>query len=110
MGMTAAITKGHDMNEILTKSVNPTASTGKFEAWLYGLINAVIMGGSTSVTTWLGMAAAKGAGLDVPALNLQAVGVIFVSGAMVKFFLYLSAGLPNLNASGDQVSNTTNKP
>jgi len=91
---------------ILTKSINPTASVGKFEAWFYGLLNAVLIGGSTSVTTWLGMAAAKGAGLDVPALNLKAVGVIFVSGAMVKFFLYLSAGLPNMNQSGEQVNNT----
>ena len=84
------------MNEIITKSVNPTASVGKLEAWLYGLINAVIMGGSTSVTAWLGMAAAKGAGMDVPTLNFKAVGVIFISGAMVKFFIYLSAGLPSL--------------
>ena len=95
------------MNNIFTKSANPTSSVGKLEAWFYGLVNAVLVGGSTSVTTWLGMAAAKGAGIDVPALNLKAVGVIFVSGATVKFFLYLSAGLPNLNADGEQVSNTT---
>lgn len=94
------------MNNILTKSVNPTASVGKLEAWFYGLVNAVLIGGSTSVTTWFGMAAAKGAGLDVPTLNLKAVGVIFVSGAAVKFFAYLSAGLPNMNPAGEQTSNT----
>jgi len=66
------------------------------ETWTWGLLNAVVMGGSSSVVSWLGMAAAKGVGLDVPLLNFDAVGIIFLSGAMVKFFAYLSQGLPNL--------------
>lgn len=71
------------------------------ETWTYGLLNAVITGGSSSVVTWLGMAAAKGIGLDVPTLNFKAVGVIFLSGAMVRFFTYLSAGLPTLTQTVD---------
>ena len=81
---------------------NIASRSSKFETWTYGLLNAVIVGGSTSVTSWLGMAAAKGAGMDVPALNLKAVGVIFVSGAMVKFFVYMSAGLPLLENDDKQ--------
>lgn len=73
----------------------------KTETWLYGLLGGVIGGGATSVTTWLGMAGAKAVGLDVPALNFKAVGVIFVSGAMVNAFSYLKQSpLPPLNGDG----------
>lgn len=69
------------------------------ETWTWGLLNAIVIGGSTSVTSWLGMAAAHGAGIDVPVLNFKALGVIFISGAGVKFFAYLSQGLPSLTST-----------
>lgn len=81
---------------IQSLAANSTRRMGRVETWTWGLLNAVIMGGSSSVVSWLGMAAAKGIGLDVPSLNFKAVGVIFLSGAMVKFFAYLSQGLPVL--------------
>ena len=82
----------------LSKTISPrmSAMSGPVESWIYGLVNAAIIGGSTSVSAWLGMVAAKSVGMDVPTLNLKAVGVIFVSGAAVKFFAYLSQGLPQL--------------
>lgn len=81
---------------IQTAVSNSTRRFTQLETWTWGLLNAIIMGGSSSVVSWLGMAAAKGVGLDVPSLNFKAVGVIFLSGALVKFFAYLSQGLPAL--------------
>lgn len=75
---------------------NGTRRFTQVETWTWGLLNAIVVGGSTSVSSWLGMAAAHGAGLDVPVLNFKALGVIFLSGAGVRFFAYLSQGLPQL--------------
>jgi hypothetical protein len=57
--------------------------------WFRSLIAAGITGGSTAALAWPGMALAKQAGMDVPALNLQAVGVIFVAGALPGMLAYL---------------------
>ena len=81
---------------LMTRAQGGARRLTQLETWTYGLINAFIMGGSTSVTAWFGMTAAKGVGVDVPALNFKALGVIFISGAAVKFFAYLSQGLPVL--------------
>ena len=81
---------------LMTRAVGGAKRLTEVETWTYGLLNAVIMGGSTSVVSWMGMAAAKGVGIDVPALNFKALGVIFISGAAAKFFAYLSQGLPIL--------------
>lgn len=82
-----------------------TASSAKaanlsspLEVWGYGLLNATLIGGASSVSSWLGMTAAHGLGLDVPMLNWESVCAIFVSGAAIKFFAYLSQGLPALKA------------
>ena len=81
---------------LMTRAVGGAKRLTEVETWTYGLLNAIIMGGSTSVVSWMGMAAAKGVGIDVPALNFKALGVIFISGAAAKFFAYLSQGLPIL--------------
>jgi hypothetical protein len=83
---------------MISKTISPRMSSmsGPVESWAYGLLNACIIGGSTSVSAWLGMTAAKSIGVDVPTLNFKAVAVIFISGAAVKFFAYLSQGLPQL--------------
>lgn len=57
--------------------------------WAYGLFGAVIGGGSGAVTTWLGMIVAKQVGIDVPALNWNAIGVVFLTSGAVSFFAYL---------------------
>jgi len=58
--------------------------------WAYSLTASTIGGASTSASAWLGLAAAKSAGLDVPALNLTALGVVLASGALTSFFAVLS--------------------
>jgi hypothetical protein len=91
----------------LSKTISPSTSVTALESWIYGLLNATIIGGATSVSSWLGLVAAKSIGLDVPTLNLKAVGVIFISGAMVKFFAYLAQGLPSIQG---QKQSTINEP
>jgi hypothetical protein len=80
----------------MTRAVGGAKRLTELETWTWGLFNSIVMGGSTSVVSWMGMAAAKGVGIDVPALNFKALGVIFISGAAAKFFAYLSQGLPVL--------------
>ena len=81
---------------LMTRATGGARRLTQLETWTYGLLNAFIMGGSTSVTAWFGMTAAKGVGMDVPTLNFKSLGVIFLAGATVKFFAYLSQGLPVL--------------
>ena len=99
---------------ILSKAISPrmSAMTTPVESWFYGLLNAGIIGGSTSVSAWLGMTAAKSVGVDVPTLNGRAILVIFISGAVVKFFAYLSQGLPQLqkNDATEQPADPATKP
>ena len=61
----------------------------KWKTWLYGLIAANIGGGATSLSAWLGMVGAKAVGIQVPDLNLNAVFVIFLSGALASACAYL---------------------
>lgn len=60
------------------------------EKWLFGLVGGVIGGSSTAGLSWLGMAAAHGAGADVPVLNLQALGIILMSGGLSSALAYLA--------------------
>ena len=92
----------------ISKTISPSTSVTAFESWIYGLLNATVIGGATSVSSWLGLVAAKGIGIDVPVLNLKAVCVIFISGAMVKFFAYLAQGLPSIQ--GQKPASTKHKP
>lgn len=59
------------------------------EVWIRGLFAGMIGGGATSGVSWLGMLGAHAAGADVPALNLKALGVIFLSGALTNALAYL---------------------
>lgn len=60
-----------------------------WRVWLHGLGAAVIGGGASAAGSWAGMAAAKSAGVDVPALNLKALGILFGSGALTSALAYL---------------------
>ena len=92
-----------DKTNFLTKTISPQmVALSPLEKWFYGLLNSGIVGGATSLTSWLGMAAAKGAGLDVPSLNLKAIGVIFSSGALSRLAMYLSQGLPGFQQGKGQ--------
>ncbi len=58
-------------------------------AWAHGLGAAVIGGAASAGSTWLTMAAAKASGVDVPALNLKALGIIMLTSGILNALLYL---------------------
>lgn len=60
-----------------------------WEHWLYGIVWATIGGAATSASAWMAMGAAHASGVDVPALNFKALGVIMLSGALTNFFAVL---------------------
>jgi shikimate kinase len=57
--------------------------------WLRSLFAAGITGGATAALAWPGMVIAKEIGFNVPAMNWQAIGVVFISGALPGMFAYL---------------------
>lgn len=57
--------------------------------WGNGLVAAVVGGAATAGSSWMGLVMAKGVGLDVPALNWKALGIILITGAATNFFAYL---------------------
>jgi hypothetical protein len=67
--------------------------------WLYGLVGGFIGGGATALISWLGMAAAKANGVDIPELNLKAYEIIFLSGGIMAAAAYLKQSpLPNIES------------
>lgn len=62
----------------------------KIQKWVYGLLGGMIGGGASSVTAWLGMSAAKAAGVDVPTLNWKAMGIIAMTGIVTHLAAYLA--------------------
>ncbi len=50
--------------------------------WAYTLASGCIAGGAGAVVQFFSMAGAKSLGLDVPTLNLKAVGVLFGAGIL----------------------------
>ncbi len=79
----------------------------KLEVWFWGLLNATIGGMASSASSWLGMTAAKAAGVDVPVLNLKALGMICLSGAATNFFFYLKQSpLPSIQTTSVTTTET----
>ncbi len=105
--MDEQITEQKDQSQttFLKKATSSSATaarlTSPLEVWGYGLLNSTLIGGASSVSSWLGMTAAHGLGLDVPMLNWESVVAIFISGAAIKFFAYLSQGLPAMKAQNE---------
>lgn len=65
--------------------------------WIRGLLAAIIGGSASAGASWMGMAAAKMAGIDVPTLNLKALGIILMSAGLASMFAYLmKSPLPEL--------------
>ena len=48
--------------------------------WFYTLASGCIAGGAGAVVQFFSMAGAKSLGLDVPTLNIKAIGVLFIGG------------------------------
>jgi len=68
-----------------------------WRGWAWGFLGAMIGGGATAATSWLGMAGANAAGMRVSVPNLTEVWIIFASSAIVSGLAYLkSSPLPVL--------------
>jgi len=59
------------------------------DAWLKGLLQAVVSGIGTTGVTWMTLAGANQIGLAVPTLNWKALGTILVTSAAFNLFSYL---------------------
>ena len=71
------------------------------QVWAYGLVGGCIGGGAGAVFSWMSLAAAKAAGLDVPQLNFNAVKVMFLTGVITHGCAFLmKSPLPKM-AEGD---------
>lgn len=67
----------------------PTHLKMSWDKWLHSLAVAVIAGTSQSVVAWLGMAGAIAVGVEVPALNFKALGIIMASASLFNLFTFL---------------------
>lgn len=59
--------------------------------WMRGLWSAAIVGGANAVLASVGLAAGFVAGADVQPLQLKQSGGIFISAAVIRLLIFLSA-------------------
>lgn len=62
----------------------------RVRGWLRSFVAAVVGGGATSVSTWLGLAGAHSLGFAVPQLDWKGLGVVFLSGAVTNLVSFLA--------------------
>lgn len=70
------------MTDTLTKLRSP-------RIWLHGLGAAFVGGGASALTADQGLSLAQRMGVDVPVLNLQALGIVFLSAGISSAAMYL---------------------
>ncbi len=70
------------MQTIISKLSSP-------RIWLRGLVSAFISGGATALTADQGISLANRLGADVQPLNLQAIGIVFLSAGLSGAAMYL---------------------
>lgn len=73
----------------------------KVKLWFHGLFGGAIGGGANAVVSALGVAGASALGYEVKALDLEQVGIVFVSGFIISMFLYLKQSPLPPPSSGD---------
>jgi hypothetical protein len=61
----------------------------RWKIWFHGLAAAFIGGGATTASAWMATAAAHAAGVDVPMLNVKALGIVFAAGGLTNALAYL---------------------
>jgi len=61
----------------------------RFRVWISGLSATVIHGAAAAGGAFVGLATAKGLGIDVPQLNVQQLGVVLLSAGLSSLFAYL---------------------
>lgn len=70
----------------------------RWQNWLHGLFGGIIGGAASAGSAWLGLVAAKSVGVDVPTLNLKALGVILLTSGIASGLAYLKQSpLPPLD-------------
>lgn len=82
----------------------------KWKTWARGLLGGCIGGGAGAITSWLTLTGAKSLGLEVPTLNLQAVGVVFLGGILTHGALFLAKSPLPEPTTGDTDYLTKPKP
>jgi formate-dependent nitrite reductase membrane component NrfD len=74
-------------------------------AWLHGLIAAFVGGGASAITTDQGFILAERLGVDVPTLNLNALGIVFLTSGLSSAAMYLKQSpLPPIEAAPEKTS------
>jgi hypothetical protein len=58
--------------------------------WMWGMIGGAIGGAASTVLASLGLAGAHSAGVEVPTLNLKAIGIVFLSGFVINGIMYIA--------------------
>lgn len=77
-----------------------------FPVWLQGLLAAIIGGAANAGGSWMGLATAKGVGLEVPTLNWKALGIMMIVGALISAFTYLKQSPIPIKTTTTQVTVT----
>ena len=77
-----------------------------FPLWLQGLLAAVIGGAANAGGNWMGLATARGIGLEVPSLNWKSLGIMLVVGALISAFAYLKQSPVPTSVTTTQVTVT----
>jgi hypothetical protein len=62
----------------------------QWKLWLYGLVSGFIGGGATALTSSGIFSAAHQAGMDVPLLNIQSMGLLWLGGGIWTAAAYLA--------------------
>jgi len=61
-----------------------------WQTWLYGLAGGVIGGACGTVSAYMGMALAKGVGVEIQLPNWKAIGIMFVTSGFFNAVLFLA--------------------
>jgi len=61
----------------------------RFRVWGSGLLATVIHGVAAAGGSFVGLATARGMGVDVPQLNLNQLGVVLLASGLSSLFAYL---------------------
>jgi hypothetical protein len=61
----------------------------RFRVWIAGLAATVIHGAAAAGGTFLGLATARGLGVEVPQLNLKQLCIVLLSAGLSSLFAFL---------------------
>ncbi len=67
----------------------PWHARRRFRIWIQGLGAYVIHGVAAAGGAYIGLATAKGMGMDVPQLNLKQLGIVLLSSGLSSLFAFL---------------------